>query len=46
MSLPGEMQVDGSETPETTANDSLRIYLRGDAKMPPPVLVIDRAAVR
>ena len=40
------VQVDGTETPETKANDSLKIYLRGDTKMLPPVLVIVRAAVR
>jgi len=36
--------VDGTETLMTRTNGSVRIHLRGDSKMAPPVLVLDRVA--
>ena len=37
-----QVSVDGTEAMVTKTNNLLRIHLRGDDKMPPPVLVIDR----
>jgi hypothetical protein len=39
------VQVDGTETMMTRTNGRLRFHLRGDTKMAPPVLVVDRATV-
>ena len=36
------VQVDGGETMMTVTSRSVRIHLRGEAKMAPPVLIIDR----
>ncbi len=36
--------VDGTETPVPTTNGHLRVQLRGDGEMAPPVLVVDRPA--
>ncbi len=38
------VQVDGTETRTNPANGRLSVQLRGDGKMAPPVLLIDRAA--
>lgn len=38
------VQIDGTESTMTSTNERLRLRLRGESKMAPPVLVIDRAA--
>ncbi|HXE53337.1 MAG TPA: hypothetical protein VN541_09995, partial [Tepidisphaeraceae bacterium] len=38
------VSVDGRETPLSSVNGKVTVRLEGDAKMPPPVLMIDQAA--
>lgn len=40
------VSVDGSRQTLTASNGRVRIYLQGDAKMPPPLLLIDRTPVK